>query len=312
MKAATRPPWLGIELRHLAALSAVAREGSFRAAADSLGYVQSAVSQQVAHLEQLVETRLVERRRGSAQVALTEAGELVLHHGQEILERVAAAQADVEALLSGRVGRLRVGLFESVAARLMPRILAGFRRSAPGFEVELTEGQPASALTAQVEAGELDVAFGMAPLPSGPFEGRELLRDPYQLLVPVGWKLPPQPRVEDLAGLPMIGADNGRVEEELRARGIDPRIVLRSSSDAAVQALVAAEIGVAVVPRLAVNPNDELTVALDLADLMAPRLMVLYWNRERRRPAGLDKFLDSAALACLETFTEGRSYVLAA
>jgi molybdate transport repressor ModE-like protein len=312
MKAATRPPWLGIELRHLAALSAVAREGSFRAAADSLGYVQSAVSQQLAHLEQLVEARLVERRRGSAHVTLTEAGELVLHHGDEIMERFAAAQTDVEALLSGRVGRLRVGLFESVAARLMPRILAGFGRSAPGFQVEMTEGQPAATLAEQVEAGELDLAFGIAPLPPGPFEARELLRDPYRLLAPVGWELPPQPAVEDVVGLPMVGGNDVRVEEEVRARGIEPRVVLRSASDAAVQALVAAEIGVAIVPRLAVNPNDELTVALDIGDFMAPRLVTLFWNCERRRPAGLDRFLESAALACVESFTEGRSYVLAA
>ena len=232
MKASTRAPWLGIELRHLAALSAVAREGSFRAAADNLGYVQSAVSQQLAHLEQLVEARLVERRRGSAHVALTEAGELVLHHGEEILERFAAAQTDVEALLSGRVGRLRVGVFESVAARLLPRILASFGRRAPGCEVELTEAQPA-VLAEQVEVGELDVAFGIAPLPSGPFEARELLRDPYRLLVPVGWELPPQPGPEDVAGLPLIGGRDGRVEAELRAGGVEPRVVLRSTSDAA-------------------------------------------------------------------------------
>jgi molybdate transport repressor ModE-like protein len=312
MKADTRPPWLGIELRHLAALSAVAREGSFRGAADSLGYVQSAVSQQLAHLEQLVEARLVERRRGSAHVALTEAGELVLHHFEEILKRFAAAQADVEAMRAGRVGRLRVGLFESVAARLMPRILARLGGRAPGFEVELSEEHDAAVLAERMEAGELDVAFGIAPLPSGPFETRELLRDPYQLLVPAGWELPPVPGPEDIAGLPLIGGRNSGVEEELRARGVEPRIVLRSTSDAAVQALVAAEIGAAIVPRLAVNTSDERTVALGLGDLMAPRLVVLYWNRERRRPAGVDTFLEVAAIACIETFTEGRSYVLAA
>jgi molybdate transport repressor ModE-like protein len=313
MKANTRHPWLGIELRHLSALSAVAREGSFRGAADSLGYVQSAVSQQLAHLEKLVEARLVERRRGSATVVLTDAGELVLHHFEEILERFAAAQADLEDLRSGRVGRLRVGVFESVAARLVPPILARFARGAPGFEVELIEAQDAAMLAEVMEAGELDVAFGIAPLPTGPFEARELLRDPYELLIPAGWGLPEQPGPEDIAKLPLIGrrADS-RIEEEMRARGVEPRIVLRSTSDAAVQALVAAEIGAAIVPRLGINPNDERTVTLELGDFVAPRLVVLYWNRERHLPAGVGTFLEVAALACIETFTEGRSYMLAA
>ncbi|HEY3184942.1 MAG TPA: LysR family transcriptional regulator, partial [Gaiellaceae bacterium] len=70
--------WLGIELRHLAALEAVAREGSFRRAATSLGYVQSAISQQIAALEKAVGQRLVERSRGGGPLRLTEVGELVL------------------------------------------------------------------------------------------------------------------------------------------------------------------------------------------------------------------------------------------
>ena len=97
--------WLGIELRHLAALEAVAREGSFRRAATSLGYVQSAISQQIAALERAVGQRLVERSRGGVRVELTEAGELVLQHADAILARLKAAQADVAALAAGQSRR---------------------------------------------------------------------------------------------------------------------------------------------------------------------------------------------------------------
>ena len=75
----SRDSWLGIELRHFAALAAVAEERSFRRAADRLGYVQSAISRQIAYLEQLTGERLIERSQGPKPVELTEAGELLLN-----------------------------------------------------------------------------------------------------------------------------------------------------------------------------------------------------------------------------------------
>src|SRR5919206_1679384 len=102
--------WLGIELRHLIALDAVAREGSFGRAATSLGYTQSAVSQQIAALERIVGARLVERPGGPRPVSLTEAGELLLRHSEAIAARLAAAQADPGAPPRGGGGVLRVGI----------------------------------------------------------------------------------------------------------------------------------------------------------------------------------------------------------
>src|SRR5918995_7225999 len=93
--------WLGVELRHLAALQAVAEEGSFGRAAQRLGYTQSAVSQQLAMLERIVGERLVERPGGPRPVSLTEAGELLVRHADGIMARLAAAQADVAALAAG-------------------------------------------------------------------------------------------------------------------------------------------------------------------------------------------------------------------
>jgi molybdate transport repressor ModE-like protein len=90
--------WSGIELRHLAALDAVAREGSFRRAATRLGYVQSAISHQIAALENLTGKRLIERSRGARPLALTEAGEILLAHADVVIARVRTAQADLAAL----------------------------------------------------------------------------------------------------------------------------------------------------------------------------------------------------------------------
>src|SRR4030088_324722 len=100
--------WLGVELRHLAALQALALEGSFGRAAIRLGYTQSAVSQQIAALERAVGERLVERPGGPKPVTLTEAGRLLVGHADAIVARLSAAQADMAALHEGAAGTLRV------------------------------------------------------------------------------------------------------------------------------------------------------------------------------------------------------------
>ncbi|MGH7734347.1 MAG: LysR family transcriptional regulator, partial [Gemmatimonadales bacterium] len=101
-----------LELRHLIALAAVAREGSFSRAAESLGYTQSAVSQQIAQLERVVGQRLIVRPGGPRPVSLTEAGSLLLRHADAIVAQLDAAQADMAALAEGAAGPLRVGILQ--------------------------------------------------------------------------------------------------------------------------------------------------------------------------------------------------------
>ena len=90
--------WLGVEIRHLAALRAVADEGTFGAAALRLGYAQSAISQQIAALERYVGHRLFDRPGGSRPVQLTRAGELLLGHAESIMSRLSAARIDLDSL----------------------------------------------------------------------------------------------------------------------------------------------------------------------------------------------------------------------
>jgi len=101
--------WAGIELRHLVALDAVAREGSFRRAATRLGYVQSAISHQIAALESLTGKRLIERSRGTRPLSLTDAGEILLAHADAVIARVRVAQAELAALDGNGPAVLRVG-----------------------------------------------------------------------------------------------------------------------------------------------------------------------------------------------------------
>src|SRR5437016_7539325 len=115
--------WSRLELRHLVALDAIAREGSFWAAADALDCSQSAISQQVALLERVVGHRLVERSRGRREVTITEAGRLLLTHAEAIVARLRAAQADFTAYDEGGAGVLRVGSYQSVGQRIVPHLL---------------------------------------------------------------------------------------------------------------------------------------------------------------------------------------------
>ena len=131
--------WLGIELRHLAALQAVAAERSFGRAARRLGYTQSAVSQQIATLERIVGERLVERPGGPRPVSLTEAGQLLLRHAEAIVARLDAAEADFRALSEGESGTLRIGTYQSVGNKILPTLLRRFREQWPDVEIKLSE-----------------------------------------------------------------------------------------------------------------------------------------------------------------------------
>ncbi|MGH2802210.1 MAG: LysR family transcriptional regulator [Thermoleophilaceae bacterium] len=292
-----RPPWLGLQMRHLAALLAVAREGSFRAAADELGYVQSAVSQQLAALERIVGARLVERRRGSAPVRLTAEGRVLLGHFEDVLARMVAARADLKAACDGQGARIRIGLLDAAAACLVAPAVRLLTERGESLEVALVESSDRSEHARLVETGGLEAAVAELPLPPGQFERLGLLSDPYVLLVPAEWPVATSDAAmsaEVLHGLPLIGAGGrrlgARVEDELRMHGVEPKVVLHSALGASAQALVAEGIGAAIAPRSTVAERDDRIVALPLDELVTPRVLVLYWLRERGSEPVLEVF----------------------
>jgi len=299
------PPWLGVELRHLAALTAVQREGSFRGAAESLGYVQSAVSQQIARLEHLVGARLIERSRGTAPVALTREGELLLGHADQIMSHFTAAQADLNALSNGLSSTLRVGVFQSVATRILPTMLRDVAERLPGLRIVPREAATDSELFDLVERGDLDAAFADVPLEPGPFGSCELMADPFVLLMHAGslqaangW----QPTMAKIAALPLIRQPSCRmstlIELELRATGVEPDFVVSSDTNATIQALVAAGVGAAILPRLAAEPPHPGTVAIALDALLPPARLAFMWHRERRDTPALQAFRKIAQTVC--------------
>jgi DNA-binding transcriptional LysR family regulator len=269
--------WLGIELRHLAALQAVGDERSFGRAARRLGYTQSAVSQQIAALERIVGSRLVDRPGGPRPVSLTQAGELLLRHAEAIVARLAAAQADLESLGEGAAGPLRVGVFQSVGQHILPEVMRRFGAAWPRIDVQLTESASDAELLELVERGKLDLTFAQLPLTDGPFEAEELLRDPYVLLVPADSPLAARdtpPGRAEIAKLDLIGFRQCRGLNQIATTfpgGL--RFVFRSDHNGTVQGLVGAGVGAALIPRLAVDPNDDRVVLLELGSRVPPRLI---------------------------------------
>lgn len=301
---------LGVELRHLIALKAVADEGSFGRAAERLGYTQSAISQQIATLERIVGARVVERPGGPKAVSLTEAGVLLLRHAAGITAHLQAAQADLAALKAGEAGPLRVGTFESVGTKILPSLLRRFAAAWPKVAVQLYEALDDHDLLERVERGELDLAFLMLPPVAGPFEAVELLRDPYVLLVPAGSPLAARdraPALKEIAGLPLISyracRTTAAIESQLSATGRVPKIVFRSDNNGTVQGLVAAGVGISIAPRLTVNEADDSIAVLELGDGVAPRLIGLAWHRDRRQTSAAEGFVELARAVCADLAT---------
>lgn len=309
-----RDGWLGIELRHLAALRAVAEEGSFGAAAQRLGYTQSAVSQQIATLERAVGERLVERPGGPRRVSLTATGEVLLRHAERLVAGMEAAWADVRAVAAGEAGELRVGTYQSVGARVLPDVMGRFAQERPGVEVLLTESSSDLELLDLLERGEVDLSFTVLPLAPGPFEAIELLVDPYVLMVAAESGLASVgrvPRLADLDGEPLLGSRHcvcgERLEALIASLGIDARIVFRSDDNGTIQGLVGAGMAHALVPLLTAEPSDERVRLLAMGDEVPPRRIGLAWHRDRAISPAARAFLDCTGAVCAAHGTTGEA-----
>lgn len=292
---------LGLELRHFQALDAVARHRSFNAAADELGYTQSAVSQQIVALEQLVGTRVFDRASGPRPVRLTEPGRVLLTHAQAVLARVDAASADLTAVVQGDVGEFRLGTYQSVASRLLPEALARFREQWPRIDVQLFESGSHDDIDDRVERGALDLAFTTPPvLRDDLFSYMDLLRDPYRLVVHLDHPLAHLANVDldDLRDVDLVGyrvcRAHAQVERFLRARGIEPRVVMRAEDNQLLEGLAAHRVGAAIMPLLAIDLRRSDTVVIDLGDQLPPRRVGLLWHRDRHTTPPTESFIEIA------------------
>jgi DNA-binding transcriptional LysR family regulator len=250
-----------LNLGRLRVLTEVAYRGSLSAAAVELSYTQSAVSQQIAALES--ETGMVLLERHPRGVTLTAAGQMLVGHAEGILGRLEAAEAALEAIAGLRGGRLRVASFPTAGATLMPLAIATFRSAYPDVELTLAEGEPEE-IVPRLRAGELDLAllfeFPGRSLAAAGETRVELLEDPLHLALPREHRLARRAsiRLEELAVEAWVQTSNAspcarHVVRSCLAAGFEPRVAFESDDYQTVQGLVAAGVGVALIPELALS-----------------------------------------------------------
>jgi DNA-binding transcriptional LysR family regulator len=259
-----------LDVRRMRVLREVARRGSFSAAAESLAYTQSAVSQQIAALEREAGTRLVER--SARGVRLTDAGRALVEHADAILARLADAEAELEAIAGLRGGRLRLASFPSAGATIMPEAIARFRDRHPAVELTLEPAEPEPALV-KLRAGDADLALDITsafrPPRDDGIERLHLLDDPMYVALPLGHPLARKRnlKLEELADEAWIlGTTGGCPDTSIflhscQIAGFEPNVTFNSDDYFAIQGFVAAGMGASFIPDLAlITVRDDIVV----------------------------------------------------
>jgi DNA-binding transcriptional LysR family regulator len=259
-----------LDVKRLRVLREVAAKGSFSAAADALSYTQSAISQQIAALEREAGAQLVER--SARGVRLTDAGAALVSHADAILARLDAAERELEAIAGLRGGHLRIIAFPSAAASIVPLAIAEFRRRHPAVELTLVPGEPDESVAA-LKSGDSDLAISLEasfrPVDDEQIAKTVLLDDPMFLVLAQDHPLAHKPKLalEDLAGEQWIqgtlGAcpDTSILLRACTAAGFEPRLAFQSDDYTAIQGFIAAGVGVALVPDLAlVSVRDDIVI----------------------------------------------------
>ncbi|HYG06188.1 MAG TPA: LysR family transcriptional regulator [Stenotrophomonas sp.] len=246
-----------MELRHLRYFLAVAEEANFTRAAARLGIGQPPLSQQIQTLERELGTPLF--RRTHAGATLTEAGAAFLVEVRRVLADVERAADTARRIARGEGGRLRLGFTASAAFNpLVPRLIRDFRRQWPRVQLVLEETNTAGLLEA-LGNGRLDAAF-IRYTPTAPPPDLELLRfadEPMMIAVPAAHPLAGHARapLAALAGEPFIlfprSFGSSLYDEILavcRESGFSLQITQEAPQMSSIVNLVAAELGVSVVP----------------------------------------------------------------
>jgi DNA-binding transcriptional LysR family regulator len=281
-----------LDLRRLRVFREVATRRSFSDAALALDYTQSSVSQHVTNLERELGVTLLDR--GARPVRVTEAGELVLRHADDLLGRAAAVERELAGLAGGETGTLRLGGFYTAWATFLPTAVAAYSRTHPRVQLDLRQLEPEPAVRA-LRSGQLDLAlvYHYGEIPDGDgIAWTHLLDDAYAVALPAGHPLAAAEAVAlaDLARerwvSPPPEAPYTRVLRALcrDEGGFDPHVAYETGDVAMAQPLVAAGLAVALLPDLALRPRHAGVAVRPLAGAPAARAVDVGRIAGRRIP----------------------------
>jgi DNA-binding transcriptional LysR family regulator len=304
--------WSMYDLRRLRAFHAVARSRSFSAAPLELGYAQTVVSHHVAALEREFGLTLV--NRGTRPVSVTDAGNRLLRHTEPALGYITAAEDELHALAGLQSGTLRIGAFLSASNSFVPGALARFEAAHPDIQVRLEHLEEPEELR-RLRSGDLDLAVvfrvreqleNERHQPDEGFDEVYLADDPYRVVLPLTHPLARlrKLRLADLAAERFTAPPGGgfvpyrMLLERLCANaGFEPNIVHEVNDVTVARAFVAAGLGVAVLPELALPPPHQDVAVRPVRDIQPFRSIHATWLRRRRVPsvAQMVRYLTDAA-----------------
>lgn len=288
-----------MELFQLRYFVAAARSGNFTRAAEEVAVSQPSLSLQIANLEREVGAALFTRHGRS--VRLTDAGTVLRDHAERIIEQEAEARRAVRAVVGLERGRLAIWTLPTPGQHLLPPVLARFRQAHPGVAISMREAVPARAVGEAVASGRADLGLIHLPCDVGGLQRRDLVTEELALVVPERHPLALRDEVAlaDVSGEDFVwGPEASTPEHPLYAAcvaaGFTPRIACVSGSPQGMQALVAAGLGIALLPRLALQPPEG-AVVVELSPPRPTRTLAVVWREEA---------LSHAARAFLEMVTD--------
>jgi LysR family hydrogen peroxide-inducible transcriptional activator len=271
--------------RQLQYAVAVADARSFRRAAALCGVSQPSLSAQLAQLEEALGVQLFERDR--RRVLVTQAGEELIARARRLLVETDDLADAARRLGDPLAATLRLGVIPTISPYLLPELVPALRRAQPRLVVRWTEDKT-SALVRAVQEGTLEGAVLALEVPLGDLEREELARDPFVLAVPRAHPLAKAPgpaELSELDGASVLLLDDGHClrDQALAVCSLagTQELDFRATSLSTLSQMVAAGVGITLLPRLAV-PTESRHAALvvrPLADPRAFRTLGLVWRR---------------------------------